>query len=58
MVLGKDLEKNESALNEGFIEHKMLSERYVVLKSKFSMMQKVELNFEYPLLNKIKAIAF
>ena len=34
MLLGKDLEKNESALNEGFIEHKMLSERYVVLKSK------------------------
>ena len=41
VVLKKELEKNESALSAGFIEHKMLSERYNVLKSKFSRMQKV-----------------
>ena len=37
----KELEKNESELSARFIEHKMLSERYNVLKSKFSRMQKV-----------------
>ena len=40
VILRKELEKNESALNAGFDEHKKLSERYDVLKSKFSRIQK------------------
>ena len=40
LILRKELEKNENALNVGFDEHKMLSERYEVLKSKFSRIQK------------------
>ena len=37
--LKKELEKNESALNEGFQENKVLTARNHVLKSKFSRMQ-------------------
>ena len=41
VVLKKELERNESALNAGFVDHKILSERYNALKSKFSRMQKI-----------------
>ena len=39
--LKKELEKNEAAVNEGFQENKILSEKFHILKSKLSRLQKV-----------------
>ena len=41
VTLRKELEKNEAAVNEGFMENKMLSEKFHILRSKLSRLQKV-----------------
>ena len=41
VTLRKELEKNEATVNEGFQENKILSEKFHILKSKLSRLQKV-----------------
>ena len=41
VTLRKELEKNEAAVNEGFQENKVLSEKYHILRSKLLQLQKV-----------------